>query len=110
MDINYKDLFEKSVVENVKIKDEMKKITDENNKLNDEINELKERLKKYTAPTRSKTYYEKHKDEIIEKVKEYKAKNGYKKPPPEKIKEYSKRAYEKKKLHKLEQIENDKEE
>ena len=62
MDINYKDLFENSIVENVKLKDDMKKINDENNKLHEEINELKERLKKYTAPTRSKSYYEKHKD------------------------------------------------
>jgi hypothetical protein len=68
---NYKELYEKIVIEN---------------------QELKEHLKKYTAPKRSKSYYENNKDEINEKNKEY-----HKKIPSEKIKEYSKRAYEKKK-------------
>ena len=69
---NYKELYEKSIIE---------------------INELKEHLKKYTAPKRSKAYYEKNKDKINEKNKEY-----HNKIPSEKIKEYSKRAYENKKL------------
>jgi len=73
---NYKELYEKSIIE---------------------INELKEHLKKYTAPKRSKAYYENNKDEINEKNKEY-----HKTIPSEKIKEYSKRAYEKKKLKLLE--------
>ena len=63
-----------------------------------EIQELKEHLKKYTAPKRNKKFYENHKEEIIKKVKEYKEKNESKKPSPEKIKEYSRRAYLKKKL------------
>ena len=33
--------------------------------LEEEIEELKSKLKKYTAPTRSKTYYEKNKEELI---------------------------------------------
>ena len=74
---NYKELYEKSIIE---------------------INELKEHLKKYTAPKRSKAYYENNKDEINEKNKEY-----HKTIPAEKIKEYSKRAYEKKKLKLLEE-------
>ena len=60
MDINYKELFEKSSIENIKLKDEIKKYTEE-------INQLKEHLKKYTAPKRNKTYYENHKDKIKEK-------------------------------------------
>ena len=74
---NYKELYEKSIIE---------------------INELKEHLKKYTAPKRSKSYYENNKDEINEKNKEY-----HKKISSEKIKEYSKRAYEKRKLKLLEE-------
>ena len=42
------------------------------------INELKEHLKKYTAPSRNKKYYENHRDEIIQKSKEYKEKIGNK--------------------------------
>ena len=69
------------------------------------INELKEHLKKYTAPSRNKKYYENHRDEIIQKSKEYKEKTGNKKVvSPEKIKEYNKKAYEKRKLKKLEII------
>jgi hypothetical protein len=74
---NYKELYEKIVIEN---------------------QELKEHLKKYTAPKRSKSYYENNKDEINDKNKEY-----HKKIPSEKIKEYSKRAYEKRKLKLLEE-------
>jgi hypothetical protein len=69
------------------------------------INELKEHLKKYTAPSRNKKYYENHRDEIIQKSKEYKEKTGNKKVvSSEKIKEYNKKAYEKRKLKKLEII------
>ena len=69
------------------------------------INELKEHLKKYTAPSRNKKYYENHRDEIIQKSQEYKEKTVNKKVvSPEKIKEYNKKAYEKRKLKKLEII------
>ena len=74
---NYKELYEKTLIEN---------------------QELKEHLKKYTAPKRSKTFYENNKQEINEKNKEY-----HKTIPTEKIKEYSKRAYEKKKLKLLQE-------
>ena len=40
--------------------------------LEEENKELKEKLKKYTAPVRHKNYYESHKDDIIQKTKEYK--------------------------------------
>ena len=48
-----------------------------NKQLEDEITALKEKLKKYTAPSRSKTYYENHKEEIIQKTKEYKNRTNY---------------------------------
>jgi len=79
--INYKELYEKLLIEN---------------------NELKDKLKNYTSPKRNKIFYENHKDEIIKKVKEYKEKTGYKyEPTPEQRKEYNRKAYEKKKLKKL---------
>jgi len=72
-------------------------ITDENELLKKEIEtlknkvfELEEKLKKYTAPTRSKTYYENHKEELLEKMKNYKQ-------TPEQIKERNKKAYLKRK-------------
>ena len=68
-DINYKELYEKVLEEN---------------------NQLKEHLKKYTAPKRNKEYYQNNKEKIIEKIKK-------KKPDPEKIKEYNKRSYAKRK-------------
>ena len=93
---NYKQLYN----ELLKSFEEIKA---ENNELKIKNDELSTHLKKYTAPKRNKNYYENHKEEIIEKVKEYKEKTGYdKKPPPEKIKEYSKRAYEKRKQKLLE--------
>lgn len=79
--INYKELYEKILIE---------------------YDELKKKLKTYTAPKRSKTFYENHKEKIIQKVKEYKEKTGYKSPrTPEQTKEYNKKAYEKRKLKKL---------
>jgi len=38
---------------------------------------LKEKLKNYTAPKRSKKFYENHKEEIKKKVREYKEKTNY---------------------------------
>jgi len=97
MDISqdYKLLYSNLLLEYEKLKEEY----------DYKINELKENLKKYTAPSRNKKYYENHRDEIIQKVKEYKEKSGNKKVlSPEKIKEYNKKAYEKRKLKKLENI------
>jgi hypothetical protein len=54
--------------------------------LEDELNETKQHLKKYTAPKRSKVYYENHKDEINSKSKQD---PNYK----EKRKEYNKTSY-----------------
>ena len=62
----------------------------ENEELRNKVLELEEKLKKYTAPARSKTYYENHKEELLEKMKKYK-------PSPEQIKERNKKAYLKRK-------------
>jgi hypothetical protein len=72
--------------------------------LENENKELKEKLKNYTAPKRSKTFYENHKEDVLQKNKEYKEKtNYYINLSPEKKKEYAKRAYlnKKEKLKKL---------
>ena len=66
--------------------------------LEQEIEQLKEHLKKYTAPSRSKTYYEDHKEEVIQKVKNYKETTQYKyTPTPEQKKKWARTAYLKKK-------------
>ena len=44
-------------------------LEEENNKLKIELEETKEHLKKYTAPKRSKKYYETHKEELLQKMK-----------------------------------------
>ena len=80
-------------MENISIE----KLIEENKILKGKINELTEHLKKYTAPKRNKKFYENHKEEIIKKVMEYKEKNKDKKSDPEKIKEYNRRAYLKRK-------------
>ena len=72
--------------------------------LEDENASLKEKLKNYTAPKRSKTFYENHKENVLQKNKEYKEKtNYYANLSPEKKKEYAKRAYlnKKEKIKKL---------
>ena len=45
-------------------------------KLEEEVETLKNKLKSYTAPLRSKTYYEKHKEQIKQKVRDYKEKTN----------------------------------
>lgn len=60
--------------------------------------ETQAHLKKYTAPSNMKKYYQNHKEEIIKKVKEYKEKNNYKPIiDKEKRKEYNRIAYQKRK-------------
>jgi hypothetical protein len=77
-----------------------KVLEEENANLKKELTETKEHLKKYTAPSRSKKFYETHKEEILEKKKDPKVK--------EQRKEINKRAYQKKK-EKLKEAENIKE-
>ena len=52
--------------------DELTLVKEENEQLKKRIAELEEHLKKYTAPARSKTYYENHKEELLEKMKNFK--------------------------------------
>jgi len=73
------------------IEDKYKLLEEENSKLKLELEQTKEHLKKYTAPDRSKRFYQNHKEEI---------KNKPKKPytiTPEKKKEYNQRYISKKK-------------
>lgn len=63
--------------------------------LEKENTELKEHLKKYTAPTRSKKYYENNKEKLLTKMKE----TGI---ASEKRKEYNKKYY----LKRKEEIQN----
>jgi len=92
--IDYKRLYELSVIEK-------EKILLENEKNQKKIHELTEELNSYKIANYSKkSYYQKNKEKIIEKVKEYN-KNYVK--TPEQIKEYNKRAYEKRKAKKLEE-------
>ena len=79
------------------IMNELELLKKENEELQLRIQELEERLKKYTAPARSKTYYENHKEELLEKMKKYKQ-------TPEQIKERNKKAY----LKRKEKIEEEK--
>jgi hypothetical protein len=79
---NYKQLYEQKL--------------NEINELNNKIIELSEHLKKYTSHKGSKVYYQKNKDIILEKNKEYIRTYKYN-LSPEKIKEYNKKAYENRK-------------
>ena len=82
--------------------DELK---NENETLKHRINELEERLRKYTSGKNHKKYYEKNKEKVMESGANYLLK--LKEENPEKLKEYRRRAYlkRKEKLQK-ENIEN----
>ena len=67
--------------------------------LSNKISELEERLKKYTNGSNHKRYYEKNKEKIKESGSNYLQK--LKLVNPDKLKEYSKRAYKNKKKKKL---------
>jgi len=54
-----------------------------------ELKETKEKLKKYTAPERNREFYKLHKEEMLNRNKEY----YREKVTPEKRKEYARRAY-----------------
>ena len=64
-------------------------LQEENNKLKTELEETREHLKKYTSHKRSKIYYEKHKEELLQKMKEHPLSS-------DKKKEYNKNYYLKK--------------
>lgn len=73
--------------------------------ITEELIQTKEHLKKYTSPSRSKKFYENHKQEIIQKVKDYKEKTNYV-VSQDVIKERNQRAYKKRK-EKLKELENE---
>ena len=76
----------------MEIENRMKELEDELEKTRNELNETKERLKSYTAPKRSKKFYELHKDEIKQKAKDYRINTNYT-VPKEKKREYNRVAY-----------------
>ena len=69
-------------------------LREQNEKLLTELEETKQHLKKYTAPAYKKEYYENNKDEIKEKIKEYRQNNQ---PTEEQKKKWARTAYLKKK-------------
>jgi len=72
-------------------KDEkVKEMEEKISNLETELQSTKEHLKKYTAPSYKKEYYEKNKAVINERNKNYK-------PTPEQKKEYNRREYLKRK-------------
>ena len=66
--------------------DIIKQLKEENNRLKEELQITKEHLKKYTAPASRKLYYEKNKDQILEKMKANPTR-------PDKRKEYNRVSY-----------------
>ena len=75
--------------------DELQILKQENEELKNKIIELEERLKKYTNGDNHKRYYEKNKDKIMETGSNYLKK--LKEENPEKLKEYRRTAYQKRK-------------
>jgi hypothetical protein len=74
----------------------IKQLQEENALLKQELQSTKEHLKRYTAPASNKVYYENHKEEQKQRVREYKKRTNYK-PTPEQKKEYNRQAYLRKK-------------
>jgi hypothetical protein len=69
-------------------------LREELDKIKNELVETKEHLKKYTAPSHKKIYYENNKEEIKQKVKSYK--ETYQ-PTQEQKQKWARTAYLKKK-------------
>ena len=87
---------------------ELEELQNRNVELENEVRELKEKLKKYTAPERSKKFYENHKEEIKQRNKEYAEKvNYYATISAEKKKQYARTAYlnHKEKVRKAKELE-----
>lgn len=74
-------------------------ILQENFLLKKENQQLKEHLKKYTAPKRNIIYYENHKEELLNKMKNNPT-------SPEKRKEYNKISYQRRKEQKMKEQQN----
>jgi hypothetical protein len=83
-------------------------LREENEKLVKELEETKEHLKKYTAPSYKKTYYENNKAEIKQKTREYRQNHQ---PTEEQKKKWARTAYLNKKIKlEKEKLEKDKSE
>jgi hypothetical protein len=96
-EINFELLYEKSIIEKNKLNIYIKELEIKINELENKNNDLTIHLKKYTASESHKLYYQKNKEKIIERNYEYN--KQYKQNiDPLKIKEYNKRAYEKRKI------------
>lgn len=72
--------------------DNIEQLKIEIEKLKHENTDLKSKLYKYTNPDRNKKFYEKNKEAYIKRANE-----RLKSLPPEKLKEYRQRAYQKRK-------------
>jgi len=90
----------------------IKELEDELKTVVDELEKTKIHLKQYTAPASNKVYYEKHKEMIKKRAKEYREKNPCKityTPTPEQKQIYNRREYlkrkEKLRLEKVEKVE-----
>ena len=75
--------------------EEIERIRKENDDLKIKNAELEERLKKYTNGDNHKRYYEKNKEQVKELGSNYLQK--LKEENPEKLREYRRRAYQKRK-------------
>ncbi len=84
-------------MDNEELLNKNKLLLEELQKIKNELIDTKEHLKKYTAPIRHKTYYENHKQELLEKMKSNPI-------PTDKRKEYNKKYYLKKKENNSENI------
>ena len=103
IETNFELLYEKSIIEKNKLNNYIKDLENKINELENKNTKLTAHLKKYTASDSHKLYYQKNKEKIIEKNKEYN-KLHKKIIDPEKIKEYNKRSYEKRKLKKQNEL------
>ena len=59
------------------LKHELIQTKEELIQMKEELIQTKEHLKKYTAPSNMKKYYENHKEDIKQRVNEYKEKTNY---------------------------------
>ena len=66
--------------------EQIKELTEEIVRIKEELQITKEHLKKYTAPASRKIYYEKNKEQILEKMKANPT-------HPDKRKEYNRESY-----------------
>jgi hypothetical protein len=72
--------------------EKIKEMEEHISNLDTELQATKKHLKKYTAPSYKKEYYEKNKDVIKERNSKYKNNTNYK-PTPEQVKLYNQQAY-----------------